>query len=178
MTKIEIPLSKKKLIIGTVFSALFVVIGYYMLTTNDIRSSIIYSVFIKIFGVAAILFFGTTGFYGIIKMFDKKFGLTIDDDGIIDNSNMSSIGLIKWEDITKIEIEQVRSTPFLLIFIKNKDKYIEKANILNRKLMKGNMKKYGTPLSITSNTLNYNFDELERLINEKYNEQKNKIPNS
>jgi len=42
--------------------------------------------------------------------------------------------------------------------------------------MNGNMKMYGTPFSITANTLNYNFDELEKLLNEKFKEQQNKLP--
>ena len=46
-----------------------------------------------------------------------------------------------------------------------------------RKLMQGNMKMYGTPLSITSNTLKYNFDDLQRLIKDKLIEQKEKMPN-
>jgi hypothetical protein len=177
MTKIEIPLSKTKLIIGTTGSFIFLVLGYYMLTTIDVKQSIIYSIFIKTFGIAGIIFFGTTGVYGLKKMFDKKFGLTIDENGITDNSNMSSIGLIKWKDITEIKIKQVRSTPCFLIFTNDNDKYLEKASRFKRRLMNGNMKMYGTPLSITANTLNYNFDELEKLLNEKFKEQQNKMPN-
>lgn len=177
MTRIEIPLSKTKLIIGIIFSLIFVVLSYFMMTTINEGYSVAYSIFIKIFCVLGILFFGTTGLYGIRKMFDNKFGLTIDDNGITDNSNMSSIGLISWTDITEIKTRQEKSTSFLLIFINDNDKYLEKANVLKRRLMKGNMNMYGTPLSIISNTLNYNFDALERLVKEKFNEQHNKMPN-
>jgi hypothetical protein len=177
MTRIEIPLSKTKLIIGTIFSILFVVSGYYILTITDDRLSTIHSISNKIFGIAGIIFFGATGIYGIKKMFDIKVGLAIDDNGITDNSNMSSIGLIEWKDITEIKIKREKSTSFLLIFTNNNEKYLEKAKGLKRKLMKANMNKYETPLSIISNTLNCDFEKLEGLINEKLKERQDKMPN-
>ena len=114
-------------------------------------------------------FFGATGIYGIVKLFDKKIGLIIDSDGITDNSNASSIGLIEWNDITEIRTKQIMSTKFLLIDIVKPEKYIGKAkNGMQAKLMKANMNMYETPLSITSNTLKYNFGELEKLIHTEF----------
>ena len=110
-------------------------------------------------------------------MFDTKVGLTIDDTGIIDNTNASSIGLIKWTDITAIKTEQVMSTKFLLIYTNDPNRILESVKGIKRKLMTGNMKMYGTPLSITSNTLKYNFDDLERLLKGRLNEQRERIPN-
>jgi len=129
---------------------------------------------IQIIGVIDILFFGAAGFYGIKKMFDKKVGLIIDSNGITDNSNESSIGLIEWNDITEIRTKQVVSTKFLLIDIVNPEKYIGKAkNRIQARLMKANMNIYETPLSITSNTLKYDFGELEKLIQTEYKKNKN-----
>ncbi len=120
---------------------------------------------IRIGGIVGILFFGVTGMYGIKKLFDKKIGLIIDANGITDNSNASSIGLIEWSDIQEIRTKQVMSTKILLIDIVNPEKYIGKAkNRMQAKLMKANLNMYKTPLSITSNTLKYNFEELEKLI--------------
>ncbi len=57
------------------------------------------------------------------------------------------------------------STKFLLIHVRNPEEYIDKARGgVKAKLMHSNMQMYGTPLSITSNTLKCSFDELERLI--------------
>jgi hypothetical protein len=129
---------------------------------------------IRIIGIIATVFFGTVVFYGIKKLFDKKVGLTIDSNGITDNSNASSIGLIEWNDISGIRTEQVMSTKFLLIDIVNPEKYIGKAkNGIQARLMKANMNMYETPLSITSNSLNYDFGELEKLIQTEYKRNKN-----
>ena len=69
------------------------------------------------------------------------------------------------------------STKFLLIYTSNPDKYLERVNGLKRKLMQSNMTMYGTPLSITSNTLKYNFDNLEKLILDRQKEQTERMPN-
>jgi len=69
------------------------------------------------------------------------------------------------------------ATRFLLIFISNPNKYLDRVSGFRRKLMKGNMKMYGTPLSITSNTLKYNFKDLEKLILGKLKEQHERMPN-
>lgn len=129
---------------------------------------------VKSVGIIASIFFGATGIYGIRKIFDNKVGLIIDENGITDNSNASSIGLIEWNDISEIKTEQVMSTKFLLIEIENPEKYIAKAkNKMKARLMKTNMKMYGTPLSITSNTLKYDFDELGKLIQTEFEKNKN-----
>ena len=177
--KIEIPLSKNKLFLGIGGSVLFVILGLWLFLNEDsfqehsfrlLRNPMV----AKVVGVLGILFFGMTCVFGIKKLFDKKVGLIIDSSGITDNSNASSVGLIEWNDITDIKTKQVMSTKFLMINVSNPEKYIEKAkNGLRAKLMRSNMKMYGTPLSITSNTLKYNFEKLEQLIQTEFEKNKN-----
>ncbi len=176
MNKIEIPLSKTKLLFGIGGSILFVVLGFYLITTMADQQTRFNQTMVKGVGIASILFFGSTGIYGIKKMFDKTIGLTIDKNGIFDNTNASSVGLIKWSDITEIKTEQVASTKFLLIYTANPDFYLEKVKGFKRKLMEGNNRMYGTPLSITSNTLKYNFNDLEKLINDRLDKQRERKP--
>jgi len=101
MEKIEIPLSKTKLLFGIGGSILFIFAGIWLFThSNDFQNLSLRilrnTTVIKTVGIAGILFFGATGIYGIKKMLGNNVGLTIDDNGIIDNTNASSIGLIKW----------------------------------------------------------------------------------
>ena len=177
--KIEIPLSKNKIVLLTIGSFLFVIAGIWLFANstefqNHSMRLLKNPMIVKSVGVISILFFGAIGTYGIRKMFDKKVGLIIDENGITDNSNASSIGLIEWNDISEIKTEQVMSTKFLLIKVKNPEKYIEKAKSgMKARLMKTNLKMYGTPLSITSNTLKYDFNELEKLIQTEFEKNKN-----
>ncbi len=177
MNKVEIPLSKTKLLLGIGGSILFIVVGIYLFTTLADEQTRFNPILVKGVGIASILFFSVAGIYGIKKMFDNNIGLTIDDIGIIDNTNATSIGLIKWADIIEIKTEQVMSTKFLLIYTSDPNRILEKVKGMKRKLMEGNMKMYGTPLSITSNTLKYNFNDLEKLLKAKLIEQHERMPN-
>tara|TARA_Y100000385_G_C12798223_1_gene510644 strand:- start:83 stop:646 length:564 start_codon:yes stop_codon:yes gene_type:complete len=182
--KIEIPLSRKKIILLLLASIGFISGGIWMVINpenagryfNPITKRFFYlnSESIQVIGIVGILFFGAAVIYGIKKLFDKKIGLILDSNGITDNSNASSIGLIEWNDILDIRTKQVMSTKFLLIDIVNPEKYIGKAkNGIQSRLMKANMNMYETPLSITSNTLNYDFGKLEKLIKTEFNKNKN-----
>ncbi len=179
MNKIEIPLSKTKISLLLIGVIVFVIFGTLFLMSPDTFISPILRnpQVIRIAGIASVLFFGLVGVYGFRKLFDKTIGLTVDENGITDNTNASSVGLIDWTDITEIKTEQVMSTKFLLIYVSDSAKYIDRVNGFKRKLMKGNMRMYGTPLSITSNTLKYNFKELEKLIKNRLIERQEKMPN-
>uniref|UniRef100_UPI00404B9DB6 STM3941 family protein n=1 Tax=Gelidibacter sp. TaxID=2018083 RepID=UPI00404B9DB6 len=182
--RIEIPLSKKKIILLLLAAIGFVCGGIWMVINpenagrffNPITKRFLYlnSESIQIIGIVGILFFGAAAIYGTKKLFDKKIGLILDSNGITDNSNATSIGLIEWNDISDIRTKQVMSTKFLLIDIVNPEKYIGKAkNGIQSRLMKASMNMYETPLSITANTLSYDFVELEKLIQTAY--KKNKV---
>ncbi len=179
MEKIEIPVSKTKISFLLIGALIFVILGVLFSLVPDKFTTAVFKnpQLIRIVGIVGVLFFGAAGIYGIRKLFDKAVGLIIDDNGITDNTNASSVGLIDWSDILEVKTEQVMSTRFLLIFVDNPDEYLKRVNGFKRKLMKGNMKMYGTPLSINSNTLRYDFCDLERLIKKKLIERKEKTIN-
>lgn len=171
--RIEIQLSSKKISLLLIGALLFIIGGTWMVFDPGDggyyfiigRSFYLTPEMIQTIGVIGIVFFGIIIIYGIRKLFEKKVGLIIDSKGITDNSNASSIGLIEWNDIKKIRTEQIMSTKFLLIDIVNPEKYIEKAtNRIQAKLLKTNMRIYNTPISITSNSMNCSFQELQKLI--------------
>lgn len=174
MNTIEIPLSKTKLILVFIGSLLFVVAGLYFISSNAEQQAVSNPIWGMVLGVAAVLFFGSTGIYSLKKMFDKTMGLIIDSDGIIDNTHAASVGLIKWEDIVEIETQQVGATRFLLIHTTNPENYLDKVNSYKKKLLEANYSMYGTPFSITSNSLKYNFDDLEKLLQERLLEQRDR----
>ncbi len=88
---------------------------------------------------------------------------------------MSSVGLIKWEDIVEIETQQVVTARFLLIYTSNPDHYLEKVKGYKKKLLEANYRMYDTPFSVTSNPLQYDFDDLEKLLRERFLEQSDRI---
>ena len=171
--KIEIPLSKKKIILLLLAAIAFVAGGIWIATNPERFIPNIFRItnpeIIRIAGVVEILFFGAAGIYGIKKLFDKKVGLIIDSNGITDNSNATSIGLVKWEDITGIRVLEVVNQKFVMIDISNPEHYIGlKKSGIGKMTMKANYNKYGSPISITANSLKADFKEVWEIIKKQY----------
>ncbi len=173
--QIEIPLSKQKMLLTLLGSIVFVGLGIWFLVNPPRISNPIFGnpTLIFIIGLASILFFGLVAVTILRKFSDKKPGLIISRQGITDNSSGVSAGLIPWTDIQEIKISQVMSQKFLMFIVSNPQDYIDKVtNPLKRNAMKMNYKTYGSPISISSNALRTNFNELQKILVEKMNEYK------
>lgn len=115
-------------------------------------------------GLAAIVFFGACGVFGIKKLFDNNPGLVFNSSGIVDHSSGVSAGLIPWSEIVGAEIFEVHKQKMLIIKVRNPQKYIERGGALKRMVNKANYKLCGSPIAITSNALKINFSELLSLF--------------
>ena len=125
-------------------------------------------------GLASVLFFGLVAITVLRKLPDKTAGLIINRQGIVDNSSGVSAGLVLWSDIEEIRISSVMNQKFLMIIVKNPQDYISRvANPLKRKTMEMNHRSYGSPISISSNALQTNFEDLQVLLAGKL--KKNKL---
>ncbi|PJE46011.1 MAG: hypothetical protein CUR34_11485 [Sediminibacterium sp.] len=178
MTKeeeIEIPLSKTKMILTFLGSIMFVGLGLWFLINPPKSNHWLFGnpTVIFITGIASVIFFGLVSITIFRKFSDKKPGLTINRQGIFDNSSGVSAGLIPWTDIQEIKISQVMSQKFLMLIVSNPEDYLEKVtNPLKRNAMKMNYKTYGSPISISSNALKTNFDDLHKMLIDKMKEYK------
>ncbi|GER57959.1 hypothetical protein ULMA_00670 [Patiriisocius marinus] len=171
--EIKIPLSKNKILLIVLGSLMFVALGIWFLNDPEKLANSSYrprsSVFIQIIGIVAVVFFGVCGLFAFKKLFDEKDGLIINQDGIIDNASGTSIGLVKWTDITGIGMEQVHSQKFIMIEVSNPQYYINlQKNRIGKMAMKANYNKYGTPISISANSLKTDFTALKKLIEKQY----------
>lgn len=166
---IEIPQSKKKILLLILGSLAFVVLGYcfyFEIIPNDGNFN---ETFIKIVGIASMLFFGLTLLIGVNRMFKTKPGLIINEKGITDNSTATSVGFIPWRDITSVEPIKVVSTSFLIVHVKNPESYISKeTNTLVKKSLQYNRKNHGSPIAIGSTTLAMKLQKIEAFINENF----------
>lgn len=175
---IEIQLSKTKLFLMAIGSIVFVVLGFWfiifrpaILSFNKANSAPIDLVV----GIAAILFFGLCFAYIVKKLSDNNLGLIIDNEGITDNSSGVAVGLIPWTDIDSITTETVANQNFLMINVKNPQEYIGKqTGLIKRKAMEINYRTYGSPISISANSLKCNFNDLYQMINDRFQSAKTK----
>ena len=173
--RIEIPLSKGKLIVILLLSIIFVVMGlWFIINPPEIKHSFfdITTIF-WVSGVASILFFGFCGVVIIKKLRDKSPGLIIDKTGIIDNSSGIPAGHIPWKDIVQIKSIKVFTQNFLIIIVRHPDIYINRqTKPALRKAVEFNYKNYGSPISISETALKCNFKELEHILQTEFNKYK------
>lgn len=175
--RIEIQLSKSKLLALLIGSIVFVVLGILLVLNPEQFRSTFFSnpQTIRLAGLAGIVFFGLCLLFIAKKLFDKKIGLAIDDAGITDNSSATSVGLIEWADITDIATVKVASTEILMLYTVQPEKYISRAkNAISKRAMKSNYKMYGSPIAIISNSLKINHEELENLIRTAFQKHTNR----
>ena len=167
---VEIPLSKGKLVRGFAGSLLFVAASVWILTTDpDSGRRLLSNPVIKYgIAVAGIVFFGYLAVMYLLKLRDKKPGLVIDENGIIDNSGGLAAGFIPWTDIEKFSIGKVMKQQFLVVAVQNPQYYIDnQKSILKKKGMLYNLNNFGSPIAISTNTLNCKLPELLKLLEER-----------
>ncbi|SFU66735.1 hypothetical protein SAMN05216480_11259 [Pustulibacterium marinum] len=173
--RIEIPLSKTKLLLLLLGGIGFVVLGtWFTIHPEQFKTPLFQSSeVIRMSGIASIVFFGVCVVFIFKKLFDKKVGLIMDENGITDHSSGTSVGLIEWDDIIGLETVQVASTKIMMLLTNQPEKYIARAkNGIAKQAMKANYKMYGSPLSIASNSLQITYDDLEKLITKVLDERK------
>jgi hypothetical protein len=167
--EMTIELSKKKWLLITGGSALFVIIGFWLLTLDLETVKHLGShwdpISVRGAGLAAVIFFGLCGIVGVIKFFDKKPGLQFTKMGVIDNASGVSAGLIPWSDILGTDVYEYMGQRTLVVKVINPDGYIETYGPLKRWTTKANLKMCGSPITIPSNTLEIDFNELIGVFN-------------
>lgn len=173
--RIEIKLSKKKMIMLNLAALGFVCLGLVFILTPEKFSSthLRNPALIKVIGIGGVLFFGAAGIYGVRKLFNQAPGLVIDETGITDHTHAYSVGLIEWKDITNIERISISGSVFFVIQVNNHDKYLQQCKGLRRKVLEFNRDKYGSPLTISATALQLSANELERLLVQRLEENKN-----
>ena len=178
----KIKLSKGKIIIHALASITFIIIGFRLLlqpsgeTNSEGFSESGTALLQQGLGIIAILFFGGSLFVICSKLF-RKYGLIINSDGIINNTNLAKLGLIEWSDITDIHTFKVSSTRFLIIRVKDPLKYLNRAsNAYSKKILQMNIRQYGSPITIISNSIGMKFDELSTLLSSSWEASKRQKP--
>ncbi len=164
METINIPTSKKKSFFLVLLSIVMVAASYFVwiIAEEQDRSAPIIA---QIASVAGMLLFTAAGLASIKNIIWPKLSITINETGILDETNITSVGLIKWEDILGFEEHKVHSTKLLAIKVKNPAVYLEQGGSrIKRQLLKSNQSMYGTPIVISTTILSISYQELCDLL--------------
>ncbi|MGY3052796.1 hypothetical protein ACVWYG_000992 [Pedobacter sp. UYEF25] len=175
MEKIEIYSSKGKSFLLLVGSLLFVVGGIYMFINAEnfagyaARSPL----FIKTIGSASILFFGLGIYVSIRQLLANQLLVIVDKIGLNVNPRKSLTECIEWKNINGFSELKIQSQKFVIVDVDNSDYWIEKEeNRIRKKLMKFNVDKCGSPFNLSANSMQINYAELMKILNENLSKYK------
>lgn len=111
-------------------------------------------------GLAGMAFFGTAAVFVVRKWFDRRPGLIVDAEGIVDNASGISAGRIPWRDILGFEEHRIHRQRLLSVRLANPEAYVAKSPPVRRLLQRGNLAMGFSPVMLSSNALSMDFDAL------------------
>lgn len=167
---VVVQFGKRKTFVWLIVANVFVGIGGWLLFGDLVFHNALLDNpwFIKAVGLVSVGFFGIAVYFFIGKLMARGPGLIIDDIGIEDYSSAVSVPKIYWKDIAEIEVFTIKSQPIILFKLNNPQTYIDQAKGFKRKMMEMNHKWYGTPLSISANSLDVSFEELLEMVSHRF----------
>jgi hypothetical protein len=170
-TRIEVPLSRGRLAAIVLGSIAFVLVSVSLWRSADDLSRV-NAIYRRTIAVAGGVFFGLCGVTACFKLFDIRPGLVLDAEGIIDNSSAISAGRIAWADVRSLRVQTVKGRPVLTVEVRDPEKYIRRAPLLKRVLVRLNAEFFGGPIHISAVALRMNFDELAATVREFHKKQR------
>lgn len=162
--EIIIPFSRLKIALMMVGAIIFVLIGLWLFQMSDEEilaqrrwnnPALIHGI-----GLVCIAFFGLCAVLALAKAFDRKPGLVLNANGLLDNASAISAGLVPWAEVTGFGVYQVQHSRMLVIFVADMHKYAARGGVVRRRIDAMNIRLCGSPLVIPSSTLKIGFDEL------------------
>ena len=102
-------------------------------------------------------------------------GFIITDEGIIDNTASTELGLIRWDEMTTVKVESFAlNTKVLLVYVRDPRAILDRVKGKKGRYVRNNMKVQGTMVAITAKTLVYNFDDLVKTVKDRFKEEEAK----
>ena len=164
----HIALSRGKLVSLTLMGLVMVAGGLWLATADEqvVRhgGTLSDAQLGHVSGIVAVVFFGACVLYGLRKLFDRRPGLVLSADGLLDNSSAVGAGFVPWHEVTEFRIWQLKGQRVLVVCVQDVEKYIRRSNRLMRMAHRANVAMCGSPIVISSNALKIAFDELVPLV--------------
>jgi hypothetical protein len=168
-TDIEIQFNKGKVLTYAFGAFAFVCAGVFFAYVGLVtKNHFFLRLFLSFLGIVSTSFFGLILLIILPKAIKNKAGLIITDKGLYDYSSAISAGLITWTEIKKISHSYSGANIFLLVKLKNPDKFIARQKwLIKRIAMRLNYKMSDTPVHILLSLLDTDINTLYNIITEK-----------
>lgn len=160
---VVIPLSRSKLVLVMIGAIAFVAVSAWMWVAASQQTDAS-SQLIQVLAVVGGLFFGACALYAVVKCFDRRPGLILDPQGIVDHSSALAVGLIPWHEILEVQVVRVMNQKFLSILVSDPEKYLNRGGLMGRLFNSLNSQSFGSPINISSNALRIDFQELLEIV--------------
>lgn len=96
-------------------------------------------------------------------------GMRVTELGIQDNSSKMNTDFVSWEDISGFELQEVVSSKFIAVKLKNPEAYINKAKGWRKEQLVARYKDYGSPFCVAITSLDISTLRLLKVFEEHYN---------
>lgn len=176
MEQIKIYSSKKKSFWLLIGSLIFVLIGIYSFI--EAENLVFYRarnpIFIKVVGVACILFFGIGIYVSIAQLLKNRLILIVDQFGLNVNPKKSLTERIEWKNIIGFSQIKINSSKSVIIEVDNPDYWFKRENdLIQKKLIEFNISNFGSPFNLSANSMQINYKELIKILNQNLVKYKN-----
>ena len=168
----KIPLNQRKIALAVLGCLALAGAGIWLVSLDDSRVisergfRLLFNnpLFAHGLGWVAIALFGGLAVFAVKKFFDKTPGMVFNREGIIDNSGLNSAGFIPWDEVEGYDVLDMSGQRMLVIVVSDPYKYASRGNLLKRKLIAANARMAGSPISISTNALDVDFQDLISLF--------------
>lgn len=174
MNRIEIPLNKTRMKIAIVLSSILILYGIYLMAFVAYSQQVMHPLLMIGITAAVMSIFVFSIFYNVKKI-RIPIGFVISDEGIIDNTASTELGLIRWDEMTTVKVESFAlNSKALLVYVRDPKSVLDRVKGRKGRYVRSNMKVQGTMVAVTSKALVYNFDELVKIVKDRFKEEEAK----
>ena len=144
--------SKGKLILCFLGSLAFVTASFAMLSDKSgyPRSAV---------APLGILFFGASAIACLVMYCSSRPGLKLDSNGFKYTGSSIGLDFVSWSEVTCFREHSIAGSKFLVVFLKDPETFTRRMGLVGA-LLRLNTSTYGSPIAISSTTLNIGFHDL------------------
>lgn len=162
---------RDKVVRQVIFTTLLLLVSVYIIIGGWRNNELVY----LIAGIIGVLLFGASLIFVGRGLFVRRPLLTITPEGIVDTSTITSIGIIRWDEIASVTLVKRFRQTFVDIEARDAAAVIGRLTDFRRFLLRVNMESKQTLVSIPLGTAELSEDEVRAILERKLREHGRKL---
>lgn len=160
--------NKKKTLKTLIGGVVLLIVQIFLITieTDEVPKELNF-----LFAYIGIPFFSLGIVYLVYRLVIKKPVFVIDKIGILDQSSLLSVGIIRWDEIESIEAVKIANTNFMGVNPKDKDAFLARLNPIKKFFLSMNLNMGQSLINIPLESFGLDFDQVASKLKE-YSEVK------